>query len=195
MRHIPFAGFYLGALRLGPLTDRWLPPSWPGASASHRTPPRRARRNHDARWSDHWRRVTEQDRRRRGFTRPSSQRLATPVPASAARAARAAVRQSAGTTQRPAADSRWPYGRVSCGAGAGGETKDLGSGPRFASVLTPAGTGCRRPCKQHGAHQGAAREIWPAPAQRHWPAGPGSWVSSPQPARTRRRTPAAALAA
>ena len=110
---------YLGALRLGPLTDRWLPPCWPGASASHRTPPRRGRRSHDARWSDDWRRATQEDRRRRGFTRPSWQCLATSVPASAARAARAAVRQSAGTTQRPAADSRWPCVRVSCGAGAG----------------------------------------------------------------------------
>jgi len=45
MRHRPFAGFYLGALRLGPLADRWLPSCWPGASASHRTPPRRARRS------------------------------------------------------------------------------------------------------------------------------------------------------
>jgi len=71
MRHRPFAGFYLGALRLGPLADRWLPSCWPGASASHRTPPRRARRSRDARWSDDWRRATEEGRRHRGFTRPS----------------------------------------------------------------------------------------------------------------------------
>ena len=50
--------------------------------------------------------------------------------------------------------------------------RDQGSGVRagVASGLTPAGTGCRRPCKQHCAHRGAAREICPAPAQRHWPA-------------------------
>ena len=68
MRHRQFAGFYLGALRLGPLTDRWLPPCWPGASASHRTPPRRARRNHEALLVYDWRRATQEDRRRRGFT-------------------------------------------------------------------------------------------------------------------------------
>ena len=91
------------------------PPCWPDASALHRTPPRRA-----------WAAITpaglmtsgEPPKRTGGVagSRPSWQCLATSVPASAARAA---VRQSAGTTQRPAADSRWYCGRASCGAGAG----------------------------------------------------------------------------
>lgn len=112
-------------------------------------------------------------------------------------AAWAAVRQSAGTTERPAADSRSPlYASVAAPVLAGpGGTKDQGFGQRFAAGITPAGTGCRRPYKQHGAHRRAAREICPASAQRHWPADPGSRVSSPQPARTRRRTPTAALTA
>ena len=109
---------YPGALRLCPLTGRWLPPPWwPGASASRRTPLRRAWRSHDARWPGDWRRATEEDRRRRGFT--GLHGCALRHLSSAARAARAAVRHPAGTTQRPAADGRWSCGRVSCGAGAG----------------------------------------------------------------------------
>ena len=53
-----------------------------------------------------------------------------------------------------------------------GPDRGSGSAPRFATGITPAGTGCRRPCKQHGAHRRAAREICPASARWHWPAGP-----------------------
>jgi hypothetical protein len=75
------------------------------------------------------------------------------------------------------------------------QAKDQRFGLRFATGITPTSTGCRRPCKQHCAHRRAAREICPASAQRHWPAGPGSRVSSPQSARIRRRAPTVALVA
>jgi hypothetical protein len=77
--------------------------------------------------------------------------------------------------------------------GAAGPGRDQGSGARAA--VTPAGTGCRKPCKQHGAHRRAVRERCPASARRRWSAGPGSQVSAPQPARIRRRAPAVALVA
>ena len=49
---------------------------------------------------------------------------------------RAAVRQSAGTTQRPAADSRWYCGRASCGAGAGWPgARPRIRGPGWGSLL------------------------------------------------------------
>ena len=79
----------------------------------------------------------------------------------------------AGTIQRPAAGSRWPCVRgrlrrralAGPGPGQGSEVR-----LRFATGITPASTGCRRPCKQHCAHRRAAREICSASAQRHWPA-------------------------
>ena len=48
------------------------------------------------------------------------------------------------------------------------QTMDQRFGLWFATGITPASTGCRRPCKQHCAHRRAAREICPASAQRHW---------------------------
>jgi hypothetical protein len=129
---------YLGALRLGPLAGRWLPPPWwPGASAWHRTPPRRARRSHDA---PAGLMTGGGPPKRTGDVAGSPAFMAVPatsVPASAARVARAAVRQSAGTTQRPAADSRWPCVRVSCGAGAGWSGRNQGSGVRAAVRCWP----------------------------------------------------------
>ena len=61
---------------------------------THRAPPRTARRSHDARWSDDWRRAIEEDRRRRGFTGLHDSALRHLSPRRLPRAARAVARRS-----------------------------------------------------------------------------------------------------
>jgi hypothetical protein len=131
MRRIPFAGFIW--VRCVFARSRVAGCRRAGRVGRHRTAPRHGGRG--AAMTPAGLMISGGPPKRTGgcqrVHRPSCQCLATSVPVSAARAARAAVRQSAGTTQRPAADSRWACGRVSCGAGAGAESKDLGSGLRF----------------------------------------------------------------
>ena len=155
---------------------------WPGASASHRTPPRRARRSHDA--ADL---TGGAPPKRSGGAAGSLTFMAAPrgirPPASAARVAQAPG-EATGLGQLSGlltAVDGLVYA-VSYGAGrwlVRDQTKDQRFGLRFATGITPASTGCRRPCKQHCAHRRAAREICPASAQQRWIASLGGRVFSP----------------